>query len=148
MVQSGLREGGGSTTSPDGTTAIVGEQGIEALQEDGQLVVKTGVGGEQRDYDVDSVAITDTTETVANPDTVGATAELSGAIESDNGEPFTVEVEWQDNDGAALYTESFGSDTDIVIASVTTKSDNAAVKVVDDSAAGTANQVTGTLNFH
>jgi len=148
MGESGLRDGGGSTTSPDGTTAIVGEQGIEALQEDGQLVVKTGVGGEQRDYDIDGVSITDTTETVANPDLVGATAELSGAIESDDGEPFTIKVEWQDDDGAALYTEEFGSDTDIVLAAVTTKSDNVAVKVQDDSAGGTANSVTGTLNFH
>jgi hypothetical protein len=148
MAQSGLRDAGGSATSPDGATAIVGEEGIEALQENGQLVVKTGVGGEQRDYDIDSVSITDTTDTVANPTEVGATAELSGAIESDNSEPFTIKVEWQDDDANALYTETFGSDTDIVLAAVTIKSDNVAVKVQDDSAGGTANSVTGTLNFH
>lgn len=148
MGQSGLREGGGASTSPDGSTAIVGAQGVEALQENGQLVVKTGVGTDQRDFDVDSVGITDSTERVADPDTVGTTAELSGAIVSDNGEPFTVKVEWQDNNGNALYTESFGSDTDIVLASVTTKSDNAAVDIQDDSAGGTPNQVTGTFNFH
>lgn len=148
MGQSGLRESGGPTTSPDGTTAIVGEEGLEALQEDSQLVVKTGVGGEQRDYDIDGTSITDTTETVANPTEVGATAELSGAIESDASEPFIIKVEWQDDDANALYTEEFGSDTDIVLAAVTVKSDNVAIKVQDDSAAGTANLVTGTLNFH
>lgn len=148
MGESGLRDGGGSTTSPDGTTAIVGEQGIEALQEDGQLVVKTGVGGEQRDFDIDEQEITDDTVSVANPTEVGATTELSGAVESDDGEPFTIIVEWQSDDGSALYTQTYQSDTDFVLAAVTTKSDNVEVKLKDESAQGTANTVTGTLNFH
>lgn len=148
MGQSGLRDGGGSASSPDGATAIVGEEGIEALQEQGQLVVKTGVGGEQRDYDIDSVSVTDTTQTVADPDTVGATSELSGAIESDVGEPFSIEVAWQDDDANDLYVQEYNSDTDFVLSAVTTKSDNVEVRVTDQSSAGTANTITGTLNFH
>lgn len=148
MGESGLRDGGGSTSSPDGATAIVGEQGIEALQEDGQLVVKTGVGGEQRDFDIHEQSITDDTVTVANPTEVGATTELSGGLESDEDEPFTIIVEWQSDGGDALYTQSYQSDTDFLLTAVTTKSDNVEVRLKDESVQGTPNQVTGTLNFH
>lgn len=148
MAQSGLRDGGGSTSSPDGATAIVGEQGIEALQEDGQLVVKTGVSGEQRDFDILERSITDTTEVVADPQQVGTTTELSGGIKSDEDQPFTIEIEWQDDDGVELFTQTYQSDTEFTITSITTKSDNVEVRVKDESSQGTENQVSGTINFH
>jgi hypothetical protein len=145
----GIRpEGSGVIGSPDGSQTIAGDQGAEVLQEGSQLVVKTGVSGNQRDYDIESVNITDDTIEVAAPDNIGTTAELSGALESDGGELFDIEVEWLADDGTTLYTETFGSDTDIVLAAVTVKSDYVAVNVTDQSSGGTSNSVTGTLNFH
>ena len=145
----GIRpEGSGVVGSPDGSQTISGDEGAEVLQEGSQLVVKTGIAGDQRDYDIDSVNITDDDVEVATPDEIGATSELSGALESDNGELFDIKVKWLADDDTTLYTETFGSDTDIVLAAVTVKSDHVAVNVVDQSADGTANSVTGTLNFH
>ena len=145
----GIRpEGSGVQGSPDGSQTIVGNQGAEVLQEGSQLVVKTGVSGNQRDFDIKSVNFTDDTVEVASPDNIGTTAELSGALESDTGELFDIEVQWLADDGTTLYTETFGSDTDIVLAAVTVKSDNVSVNVVDQSPENTSNSVTGTLNFH
>jgi len=141
-------EGSGVQGSPDGSQIIVGDQGEEVLQEGSQLVVKTGVSGNQRDFDITSVNVTDDTVEVASPNNIGTTAELSGALESDTGELFDIEVQWLADDGTTLYTETFGSDTDIVLAAVTVKSDNVAVNVVDQSPENTSNSVTGTLNFH
>lgn len=139
----------GPVGSPDGTTPIVGDEGSQVLQEGTQLVVKTGVSGDQRDYDIESVNITDDSVVIASPDEIGTTSELSGGVESDPDEPFVLKIEWLNSDeSSVLLTEEFGSDTRFVVESVTVKSDHARVVVEDDSSDGTDNAVTGTLNFH
>lgn len=136
--------------SPDDSQAIVGDQGLSVLQENGQLVVRTGVEGNQRDYDIESQSITDETDVpLADPQDIGSTKELSGAIESDQDEPFDLIVIWQaDDNSTELYRQNFGTDTAFVIEAVTTKSDHALVVATDGSNAGVSNTITGTLNFH
>lgn len=139
----------GPIGAPDGSTPIVGSEGLEVLQESDQLVVKTGVEGDQRDYDIETENITDDEVTLADPDDIGTTAELSGGLKSDEDEPFILRVEWlNDDESSVLFTQEFGSDTEFIIESITIKSDHARVVVEDDSGDGVNNVVTGTLNFH
>lgn len=134
----------------DGSVSIVGSEGKQVRQEGSQLLVSTGVGAENRDFDIESGSITDSDEvTVADPFDIGTTTELSGILESDNDEPFSFTVIWQaDDNETELARQDFGSDTRFEIASIKTKSDHAKVVVGDESEDGTANVISGTLNFH
>ena len=147
---SGLREFAEPAGSPDDSQSIVGEEGLEVLQEAGQLLVRTGVEGDQRDFDIEGEAITDEEDvTLADPEDIGSTAELSGALMSTQEEPFRLMVVWQaDDNETELFRQDFGTDTEFVIESVTTKSDHAVVLVTDESDDGVGNTVRGTLNFH
>lgn len=145
-----LRQYQNPAGSPDDTSAIVGEEGLQVLQENGQLIVRTGVGAENADYDIDNVGITDSSDVVlADPEEIGGTSEISGAIASDTGEPFSIHIIWQDENGGELYREQvINNSTDTIIEAVTTKSDHAKVVITDESNQGVANAVSGTLNFH
>lgn len=145
-----LREFDEPLGSPDDSQAIVGEEGLEVLQEGGQLLVRTGVEGDQRDYDIEGQAITDESDVVlADPEDIGSTSELSGGLMSTQEEPFRAIVVWQASDNETeLFRQDFGTDTEFVIESVTVKSDHAAVLVTDESDDGVGNTVQGTLNFH
>ena len=140
----------GPIGSPDGSKPIVGDEGLEMLQEESQLLVRTGVESDQRDYDIDGQSITDAEDaTLADPEDIGSTTELSGILTSNEGEPFSIAVVWQAKDNTTeLARQEFGSDTRFEIPSLKVKSDHAVVVATDESDSGTPNTLTGTLNFH
>ena len=146
-----LREFGTPVGSPDDAQVIVGNEGEPVAQSGESLITISDISAESNDYDIDDKSITDATDVVlASPEQIGGTAELSGALVSEQGEPFTVEILWEAADGqTTLYRETvIENTTDVIIEAVTTKSDYASVVATDASAQNTANSLNGTLNFH
>jgi hypothetical protein len=150
------------TPHPDNTRAIVGATGIPVKQDlDGTQIQRLGVAGADADWGPDQIDITDSEAVLANPENVGGTAASSGVVRSLDGSTIRVVYAWtgdvsnsttiqeaEDDPETVLETFSDDGDAEIVLRNVTTKSDNCKVFVEDTSAAGTANNIEFTLNFH
>jgi hypothetical protein len=132
---------------PDNTSVLVGTEGAAFTQSDGDTVITT-VPADQRDFDVDADLVGDGAVTLGPVD-IGGARSVAGGVASDDGNPFTVTVEWLDDDNTVQFTRSFGggSDTEVQLLDVSVFSDRLRIVIEDDSAAA-QNNVTGTFNAH
>lgn len=153
---------------PDNTQAIVGREGIPVRQDlDGTQIQRLGVAGADADWGPDTITLepagdanNDDEYKIAEPGGVGGTRSSSGLIRSKDGVDCSVAYVWtggeQTYDTLQGYRDcpncvveepvTLQSDTENVAESVTTKSDDAVVFVVNDAAQ--QNEVAYTLNFH
>ena len=134
---------------PDNTNLVGGADGEPMRQSQGKQVTRTGTTSAEGDYDIQSHDLADSPYETGRAEIGGADI-ISGAIESEQGNAFSIKLEWKDQDDNTLYVEeppSAQSVTDHIIESITVKGDNVNIVIVDESGA-TDNEITGTLNIH
>lgn len=153
---------------PDNTQSIVGREGIPVRQDvDGTQIQRLGVAGADADWGPESITLAANGDAnngdeqkIAVPEGVGGTSSSAGVVNSLSGENCSVAYVWTDNgdgfetleeyrdDPASIVQEpgAIQSDTEHTIQSITTKSDNCVVFVVNEAAV--QNQIQFTLNFH
>jgi len=139
---------------PDNTTAFVGNDGKIIVQaEDGALGTRE-FPGEDQDWSIRQQDI-NTDEVIADPNDVGAAGEFSAAFKSDDELPFSIEIDWQDENRNTLFTEKppalqmvdSDADFEVIIESIKTKSAKAEVRAINESEE-IEHKFSGTINFH
>ena len=159
-----IRPPGDVTSRPDHSVGVVGERGLPVKQDlDGTQIQRLGIAGADADWGPDTVDLPDQAGyKIAEPGGVGGTQSSSGLVRSADDLNCSVAYVWKaesDDYGTlqeardsvtALVQEpdAIQSDTAHTIQSITTKSDNCEVWVVDESAGGSINTIEFTLNFH
>jgi len=135
---------------PDFTSALVGNAGDIIVQADDGTIATREFPGE----DTTTVFEQDITENpvVAEFTDVGATQQLAGAVQSTDDKAFSVEVQWTDALGNAVWTEigldniDSTDDYEIEINDVPVRSNSGRIRIVDESGS-VEHTVAGVFNF-
>lgn len=143
---------GSDIERPDHTRSISGSTGDVMDQEPGtgKGVYRKGAATEEADVDVGSVNepldLTAGNFASGQKDTGGAEA-LAGHIIDDNGNLFNVEIDWMDEDGNVLVTDSRDTLNGVsdVQFNLVIRSDHFEVRIEDNNG---ATAVHGSVNAH
>lgn len=139
----------------DGSSIVVGDQGdaINQEPETGKQVYRRGASEAQADIDVgtsssprDLIADGDFNSDARN---AGGAEALAGKFISDDGNTFSVKVDWLNDDDETVITHEPAALTDVtdVEFNLIMRSDRFKVRIEDTSSAG-QNNVHGTVNAH
>lgn len=136
---------------PDTTSALVGDVGEIIVQaEDGTIATREFPG--ENTYGTFEKDITEE-KVVAEFNEVGATRQLVAAIESDDAQPFSVDIVWTDELGNAAWKErglggtiDSADDYEIEIDGVPTRLSRGRIEVTDESDS-VSHTVSGVFNI-
>jgi hypothetical protein len=141
-----IRQVGRVADREDGTAVIVGQDGDPFAQSDGDFVV-TNVPADQRDFDIVSDLVAEGPVTLGPVDIGGAQA-VAGGVQSTDGNPLEITLDWLGEGGQVLFSRSFGggSDSRVLLLDVAVFSDLVEI-TVSDTSGNAQNNVTGTFNI-
>jgi len=141
-----IREVGRVADREDGTAVIVGQDGDPFAQSEGDFVV-TNVPADQRDFDIDTDLVGSGPVTLG-PVNIGGAQSVAGGVQSEDGNPLEVTLNWLGDGGNTLFSRSFGggSDSRVLLLDVSVFSDRVKI-VVSDTSGNAQNNVTGTFNI-
>lgn len=142
---------------PDDAIPIVGDQGLRNRQEPTTGKPINRLGGESAESDVDIGTDAEPTNIGNNGSefksgirSTGGAQEITMTVVSDQSNNFDVNIDWYDENGNLLRTESpspLQAVNDISNANIITKSDNFELRITDVSGAAD-NEIHGTANAH